>query len=190
MKNKTRSWIIRAAFLLGKRANLDLRFSYALSPIPDAPLYILPSLHTNQSIPATRLDELLEKVEQGATLYLSLGNALFRRIPEITGVQVGWRACVPTKETLDFAGEKLPLSGPVYYQVESSQAEILARTEAGAPRFFMRPYGKGKIFFLLLPLEQELVIEAGSFDIRQAYLAVRRRLMEGARFTALFAISD
>ena len=40
-----------------------------------------------------------------------------------------------------------------------------------------------------LPLEQELVIEAGSFDIRQAYLA-RRRLMEGARFTALFAISD
>ncbi|HBL64411.1 MAG TPA: hypothetical protein DDZ50_07235, partial [Oscillibacter sp.] len=41
-----------------------------------------------------------------------------------------------------------------------------------------------------LPLEQELVIEAGSFDIRQAYLAVRRRLMEGARFTALFAISD
>ena len=41
-----------------------------------------------------------------------------------------------------------------------------------------------------LPLEQELVIEAGSFDIRQAYLAVRRRLMEGARFTALFAISE
>ena len=41
-----------------------------------------------------------------------------------------------------------------------------------------------------LPLEQELVIEAGSFDIRQAYLAVRRRLMEGTRFTALFAISD
>lgn len=30
----------------------------------------------------------------------------------------------------------------------------------------------------------------GSFDIRQAYLAVRRRLMEGTRFTALFAISD
>ena len=42
----------------------------------------------------------------------------------------------------------------------------------------------------VLPVEQELVIEAGSFDIRQAYLAVRRRLMEGTRFTALFAISD
>ena len=174
--------ILRAAFLLGKRANLDLRFSYALSPIPDAPLYILPSLHTNQSIPATRLDELLEKVEQGATLYLSLGSALFRRIPEITGVQVGWRACVPTKETLDFAGEKLPLSGPVYYQVESSQAEILARTEAGAPRFFMRPYGKGKIFFLLLPLEQELAARPGAFwaEDMPGYEAVYRALGRAA----------
>ena len=41
-----------------------------------------------------------------------------------------------------------------------------------------------------LPLERELVIEAGSFDIRQSYLAVQRRLLAGAQFTALFAISD
>lgn len=41
-----------------------------------------------------------------------------------------------------------------------------------------------------LPLEQELVIEAGSFDIRQSYLAMQRRLLAGAQFTALFAISD
>ncbi len=30
-----------------------------------------------------------------------------------------------------------------------------------------------------LPLEQELVIEAGSFDIRQSYLAMQRRLLAG-----------
>ena len=31
---------------------------------------------------------------------------------------------------------------------------------------------------------------AGSFDIRQSYLAMQRRLLAGAQFTALFAISD
>mgnify|MGYP000844234875 FL=1 len=36
-----------------------------------------------------------------------------------------------------------------------------------------------------LPLEQELVIEAGSFDIRQSYLAMQRRLLAGAQFTQL-----
>ena len=41
-----------------------------------------------------------------------------------------------------------------------------------------------------LPLDPGLVIEAGSFDIRQSYLAMQRRLLAGAQFTALFAISD
>lgn len=41
-----------------------------------------------------------------------------------------------------------------------------------------------------IPLERELVIETGSYDIRQVYLAVQRRLQEGADFTALFAIAD
>ena len=41
-----------------------------------------------------------------------------------------------------------------------------------------------------LPLDPALVIEAGSFDIRQSYLAMQRHLLTGAQFTALFAISD
>ena len=41
-----------------------------------------------------------------------------------------------------------------------------------------------------LPLDPALVIEAGSFDIRQSYLAMQQHLLTGAQFTALFAISD
>ena len=41
-----------------------------------------------------------------------------------------------------------------------------------------------------LPLEEGLVLCAGSYDIRDAYDAARRALNTGADFTALFAIAD
>ena len=41
-----------------------------------------------------------------------------------------------------------------------------------------------------LPLEEGLVLCAGSYDIRDAYDAARRALNAGADFTALFAIAD
>ena len=41
-----------------------------------------------------------------------------------------------------------------------------------------------------IPLDPELVMCAGSFDIRDAYDAVCEKLRQGAEFTALFAIAD
>ena len=41
-----------------------------------------------------------------------------------------------------------------------------------------------------IPLDGDLVMCAGSFDIRDAYEAVREKLRQGAEFTALFAIAD
>ncbi len=43
---------------------------------------------------------------------------------------------------------------------------------------------------LSLPREDSLVISAGTFDIRGAYLATAEKLKENPDFTALFAISD
>lgn len=41
-----------------------------------------------------------------------------------------------------------------------------------------------------IPLDPELVMCAGSFDIRDAYDAVCKKLRQGTEFTALFAIAD
>lgn len=172
----------RAAFMLAERAGYDLRFAYALDPIPDAPLYILPSLRTTQSITATRLDQLLEKVAAGAVLFLSLDDTLFRRIPEITGVQMAWRACVPAERTVTFRGEELPLHAPVRYEVESADAEILARDETGAPCFFRHAYGRGQVFFMTMPFERGADTHPGAFseDNAPAYELVYKALFEAA----------
>jgi len=156
--------MLRAAFLLGKQANLDLSFSYVMDPIPDAPLYILPSLASNQCITARRLDEVLAKVEQGAALYCSLGDCLFRQIPEIMGVQTAWRECVPFDTEICFSGDRLPVHVPVRYTIESADADVLARDTENTPVFFVKKHGRGKLFFMLYPLEADLAARPGVFS--------------------------
>lgn len=41
-----------------------------------------------------------------------------------------------------------------------------------------------------IPVDPELVISTGGFDVRDAYSAVKAALERGADFTALFAIAD
>ena len=173
---------LRAAFLLGKQANLDFRFSYAPDPIPDAPLYVLPSLDSNQSIPARRIDELLTKVREGAVLYISLGNALFRDIPAVTGVEMAFRACVPEEKKLCLDGAELPVLCPVRYEVEKTDAEVLGRDAQGKPMFFAKRLGKGMVFFLTAPLENNAGTKPGVFwgDGQAAYSLVYRRLADAA----------
>lgn len=173
---------LRAAYLLGKRAGLDLSFRYALDALPDAPLYLLPSLNSHQPITATRLERLLKKVEDGAVLYISLGTSLFRQLPEIGGISIAWKYNARERHILTMDGTELPVDTPVQFEVESASAEILASTEQGRPVYFVKKHGKGKIFILLAPVEEYLAQRTGAFFLENepAYEQIYRRLAKAS----------
>ena len=173
---------LRAAFMLGKRANLDFRFSYAVEAIPDSPLYILPSVSSNQTIPADRLDTILSNVEKGSVFFMSIGEALFRQIPEIFGVNIAWREIAPAHKDVTFGGEVLPVDVPVSYTIESAEADVLATDAQGNPVFFVKQHGKGRVFLLLMPLEKFLAQKQGAFyaENEPAYDLVYRELAKAA----------
>jgi len=148
--------IMRTTYILAKQANMDVRFSYALDPIPDAKLYILTGLTHNKTITKQRLDDLLEKVKAGATLYLSLDAGLFRQLPEITGVEISYREQVKKVVKLHWNGQDLPISTRYVYHPESSRAEALAFSDEQEPVFFRYAMGKGTVYLLTLPLERHL----------------------------------
>lgn len=174
--------VLRAAFLLGKQANLDLSFSYALDPIEDAPLYILPSLRGNKTITGQRLDELMEKVAQGAVLYVSTDECLLRDVPEIAGVAFRCRERVDSEIRMRFEGEELPISARMLLHPEACRGEMLACDENGEGVFFRHQYGKGQVFFLTLPLERHLAGKNGAFfrENQPAYDRIYRRLARAA----------
>lgn len=155
--------ILRSTYMLAKQANMDVRFSYALDPIPEAKLYILTGLTHSQTVTKQRLTELIDKVRDGAVLYLSLDSGLFRQLPEITGVEMQCRYQVNRKISVSFRGETLPISAQFFYQPEKYAAEPLAECESGEPVFFRYPVGKGFVYLLTLPLERYLAAEKGAF---------------------------
>ena len=183
---------LRAAYILGKQANLDLGFTYALDPIPDAPLYIMPSLDSSMAIPKRRLDVLLEKVKKGAVLYISIGNAFFRSVPELFGVTFEARQDGQCSKTLVVNGEELPVTADAVFTVESVEAEVIGRDEDGVPMFFKNKYGQGSIYFLTAPVEKYLAAQRGAFylDGQPDYAMVYREIAQAAGVKRLAESSD
>lgn len=156
--------LYNTVFILAKQANLDLSFTHADDPLPDSKLYILPSVCSNQPIFYHRLKELLEKVKNGASLYLSLGGTLFRRLPELTGLSISSReAGGVEKITLD--ENTFDLGGTFKYNIESisDSCTPLAYGQDGRPVFVRNAYGKGYIYFLSFALEMQITDRPGIF---------------------------
>ncbi len=155
---------VRSTFLLAKRANLDVSFVHMPEQtIPESQLYIIPSVDSNQNITKYRLDELLEKVMQGAVLYVSLGRGIMRDIAQTVGVGFAYREQIFSDTRFTFAGELLPISTDMKYTVEACSSEILAYDECGTPVFFRNEYGKGFVYLLTVPLERYCSIRTGLF---------------------------
>jgi len=155
--------IYHSTFCLAKQANIDLEFAYAENPIPDCDLYIMSSIDSNRAITKDRLEELLEKVKNGATLYMSIGRGHFRNIPEMTGVTFYAKEGFTDWENVKIGNEVLPLKSDYDYFVESHTAEVIAETENGRPVFFKNKYGKGHIYFSTISIEKCLLSKKGPF---------------------------
>lgn len=160
--------LLYSVYILAKQAGLDLRFVHADEKLLDAKLYIMPSIYSGKPIFLHRLNELLEKVRNGAALYFSLGDTLFRRIPELTGLTIVSRERSGAETvTLPQNGEnyKFQLGGSYRYNIEAiaDTCEVLATGEDGRPMFVKNQYGKGHIYFLTFALEWLLSDRPGIF---------------------------
>lgn len=156
--------ILDTAFILAKQANIDLTFAHAEDKLPDSKLYILPSVYSSKPIFLHRLNELLMKVREGASLYISLGDTLFRRLPELTGLTIASRERGKSdKVCLD--GIEYDFGGGFTYNIESvaGSCETLASDEDDRPVFVRNSYGRGSIYFLTFPLEAILADRPGIF---------------------------
>lgn len=164
--------VLETTFILAKQAGFDLRFAHAEDKIPDAPLYLMPSVDNNQPIFLHRLNELLEKVRNGASLYLSMGDTLFRRIPELTGLTIASRQASGSGYPI-LDETVYPFEGKWKYHIEAvaDTCEVLAASEDGMPMFVCNRYGKGKIFFLSQPMEELLSVKSGVFHRDAPYYA-------------------
>ncbi len=180
------------AYVLAAQAGLHLRFALGTEVLPDAPLYILPSLCGMRSLPQRTWRQLLQKVEAGATLYQSLNDATLAEFERISGFEVvnrsqragELRAVYNTPQ-----GEALELrcDTPIRLALRATRAEVWAREADGNPVLGCARLGQGKVITSTLPLETSQLAAAGRFHGPQAVPAYRlwQRLRDEATSTRI-----
>ncbi len=153
-----------SAFLLARQAGFDLQFRFAGQALPDAALYLLPSLsganHTSKSL----WRELRERAEAGATVYVSQHDAMFSPFKDFFGMEVRARELCTADMTCILSGHALRGRPGFRLLLEACGAEVLAAEADGNPVFTRHAMGKGAAYFLAFPLEQNLAQRPGAFD--------------------------
>ena len=150
------------SFILAKQAGLDITFAWHLDEIPESPVYMLPNLCGLAAIEGHVLAELLRRVKEGASLYVSLGNALLSPFSSYTGVKVKTRCRRVGGDFVTFAdGTTANMWSEIKHQYEVTTAKVLAYTDDGNPALTVNEYGRGKIYFCAYPIESDAGCQNG-----------------------------
>ena len=180
------------SFILAKMAGVDIEFQYGDGPLRDSPVYLLPSVGGFNNLPARRWRELKERVNKGATLYLSLGNGMVSELEPLIGLRIKTRERrtdpwamrllsedqaidqVPAEilsagvRMVQIKGKepphtKIPAGGDFQMNLAPAGAKILGIEADGNPAFSRFDLGKGRVYFLSFPLELILAERPGAF---------------------------
>jgi hypothetical protein len=172
-----------AAFILAKQAGFDLVFHDAEAPLPDAELYLMPSIRLCGPITARRYRELLKKVEQGSRLLVTGGDGMLQPFEQVFGVKTDYRHSEQFLETftIDGIGHEFSLPSGFRQKLLSTRAEVSGRNRDGDPILSRCACGAGQAWFLNLPLEEILIATDGAFygrDTQPFYRIYRKFFQE------------
>ena len=153
-----------SAFYLAKQADIDIEFAYSRDEIPESKLYLMPSVDSADCIDAYKLSTIMERVANGATLYMSLGNGFTRNLKDDFGFEILTREKAVGKDEVTLGETNLKLEGTVIYNVLLKDAESLAKNQDGKDVFLRSRYGKGWVYVLMYPMEKNIYNERAAFS--------------------------
>jgi len=161
-----------SSFILAKQAGFDLTFQYSDQPLREAGLYLLPSVSGGSPFTRRFWYALAERVQRGATLYVSLDDAILSPFKEPFGLEVQTRQKRSAALEIHLAGlpgaPELRLEASTRYNFAPAGADILGQEGDGNPAFASHAWGQGRIFLLSAPVERFLALTPGGFSGPQA----------------------
>ena len=158
--------------LLCKQAGIDVQFVDGEDPLPDSNIYLLPSV-TSDAIARRTWKSLMQKVQDGAVLYLSWQDAILSDIESITGFKVksnSMRKDTQVSVSIPVLNTNLSLRNTRRMALaEYQNVQILGAESDGNPAFSFHTYGQGGVYFLTFPMEAVLADQPGAFDDTEYY---------------------
>ncbi|MBR5235916.1 MAG: cellulase family glycosylhydrolase [Clostridia bacterium] len=151
-------------YILARRSGLNIRFAYADEEIPKANLYLLPSVNGINILNKDRYNELLEAVDNGADLYMSLDCGYLSGFESLTGLKPIDSYEYAEAGYTEFAGRRFEFARVRNLMTESAGAQVLAKDNKGYPAISVYNHGKGRVFYVNFPLESGLLDKHDAFN--------------------------
>lgn len=147
-----------------KTVGLNCSFEFVDNPLPDADVYLLPSIQENHIIEKRAYERLLQKVHNGATLYVSTDNAVLSGFEKFTGLKIIDSFVHPVNQSVTVMGKNLQYTKDRSILITPTTATVLLNDLNGNPLLTVNEYGKGKVYYLNFSLEDYLIDKENAFD--------------------------
>ncbi len=157
-----------STFILAKQAGFDVEFQYHDQPLKEAPLYLLPCLSGYEILARRQLLEIIARVEAGASLYVSLDDALPSHFAQLTGLEPQTRERRTAPASFTWEGDAFTLPADYRVNLRPLRAEVLAAEADGNPVLTVAPLGQGTVYYCNLPVEIALTRTPGAFHAPNA----------------------
>lgn len=158
----TNTW---TTFAMSKLCGFNIKFHYLNYQIPESDLYLVPGVRSLMAIYYREMNELLERVRNGATLYMSVDeNGLPSNVQEIFGCDFVTREKRTSPVEFTYKGQRFSVPAPRKMVIKPLDCDVLAAEDDGNPVYLHRAYGKGHIYLLTVPLEDHLGQTPHVFD--------------------------
>lgn len=163
-------------YILAKQAGLNISFCYSEKEIPKAKRYILPSVAQFHIMNRNKYLDLMDRVKNGAELYVSVDDGLMTDFEELTGLHI-----VDSRESgeagsVEFCGEKIDFVRNRFFDLRSAGAEVLAKDNEGNITISKYGLGDGSVTFVGFPLEAMLLEKNNAFE--ENYYTVYKNLFK------------
>lgn len=152
-------------YILAKMSGLNIKFSYVDEEIPDAKLYLLPSVNGINILGRERYNELLEKVSCGADLYMSIDCAYLSGFEKMTGLKPVDSYEHAEEGFIELDGKRIDFSRVRNLIAEPTGAGVLAKDNKGYPAITVNNYGKGRVLYVNFPVEANLLNKHDAFSL-------------------------
>lgn len=142
-----------ATYTLAKQAGINVGFKSIGDNIGDTDLIIVPSAHSDTFFSKDTYDDIINRVQNGATLVLSVSNVHFCDFEKNFGLRSRGMARMNKTHTAHFPFGDINYSSEKEILLESAGAEILAVNEENNPVFTKFKLGKGYTYLLNFDME-------------------------------------
>jgi len=146
-----------SSFILARQAGFDVTCSYCEQNIPEADLYIVPSIRGWAPFGKRFIDSLLEKAEKGAKVFISNSCGSMCELTRITGLESLGRGKEKLSGSFEISDNRLDFTyGDAREDLRNVNAKVLIEAADGNIVLSEKDYGKGKIYYLNFPVEEML----------------------------------